>query len=83
MRPAGAPVDPRLLDEAAQWLARLHAGRPSAADLRGCEAWRNQSPEHQRVWQSAEQLSRRFGAVPAAVGPSLLPLSLARPARGP
>ncbi|MFS2054107.1 FecR domain-containing protein [Variovorax sp. CT11-76] len=62
VRPAGAPVDPRLLDEAAQWLARLHAGRPSAADLQGCEAWRNQSPEHQRVWQSAEQLSRRFGA---------------------
>ncbi|MBS74760.1 FecR domain-containing protein [Variovorax sp. CY25R-8] len=72
VRPAGAPVDPRLLDEAAQWLARLHAGRPSAADLQGCEAWRNQSPEHQRVWQSAEQLSRRFGAVPAAVGMPVL-----------
>ncbi|WP_198089124.1 DUF4880 domain-containing protein, partial [Variovorax sp. E3] len=68
---AGA-VDPRLVDEAAQWLARMHAGRFSEADARRCEQWRNQSPDHQRVWRSAEQLSRKFGAVPPAVGMPVL-----------
>ncbi|MEZ2296312.1 FecR domain-containing protein [Variovorax sp. RCC_210] len=65
-------VDARLVDEAAQWLARMHAGRFSEADARRCEQWRNQSPEHQRVWQSAEQLSRKFGAVLPAVGMPVL-----------
>lgn len=65
-------VDARLVDEAAQWLARMHAGRFSEADARRCEQWRNQSAEHQRVWQSAEQLSRKFGAVLPAVGMPVL-----------
>ena len=65
-------VDPRLVDEAAQWLARMHAGHFTEADARRCEQWRNQSADHQRVWRSAEQLSRKFGAVPPAVGMPVL-----------
>ncbi|WP_260396813.1 FecR domain-containing protein [Variovorax sp. KBW07] len=69
---ADGPVDARLVDEAAQWLARMHAGHFTEADAQRCERWRNQSPDHQRVWQSAEQLSRKFGAVPPAVGMPVL-----------
>ena len=69
---AQGAVDPRLVDEAAQWLARMHAGRLSEADAQRWTQWRDQSPEHQRVWHSAEQLSRKFGAVPPAVGMPVL-----------
>lgn len=65
-------VDPRLVNEAAQWLARMHAGRFTEADALRWTQWRDQSPEHQRVWQSAEQLSARFGAVPPGVGMPVL-----------
>lgn len=67
-----AAVDPRLVDEAAQWLARMHAGRLSDADAQRWAQWRDQSPEHRRVWHSAEQLSRKFGAVPPDVGMPVL-----------
>lgn len=65
-------IDPRLVDEAAQWLARMHAGNFTEADAQRCEQWRNQSADHQRVWRSAEQLSRKFGAVPPVVGMPVL-----------
>ena len=69
---AHGAVDPRLVDEAAQWLARMHAGRLSEADAQRWTQWRDQSPAHQRVWHSAEQLSRKFGAVPPGVGMPVL-----------
>ncbi|REN19748.1 DUF4880 domain-containing protein, partial [Mycobacterium tuberculosis] len=52
--------------------ARMHAGRFTEADALRWTQWRDQSPEHQRVWQSAEQLSARFGAVPPGVGMPVL-----------
>jgi transmembrane sensor len=69
---APGAVDPRLVDEAAQWLARMHAGGFSEADASRWAQWRDQSPEHLRVWQSAQQLSLKFGAVPAGVGVPVL-----------
>lgn len=69
---AQGAVDPRLVDEAAQWLARMYAGRLSEADALRWTQWRDQSPEHQRVWHSAEELSRKFGAVPPGLGMPVL-----------
>ncbi|MFW7341299.1 FecR domain-containing protein [Pollutimonas sp. H1-120] len=69
---ACAPADPRLVDEAAQWLVLMHSGNFTEADAQRCEHWRSQSPEHQRVWQSAEQLSLKFGSVPPALGMPVL-----------
>ena len=67
-----AAIDPALVDQAAHWLARMHAGDFSEGERAACEQWRRQSPEHERVWQSAEQLGRSFGMVPAAVGMPVL-----------
>jgi transmembrane sensor len=65
-------IDPALVDQAAHWLARMHASDFSEGERAACEQWRRQSPEHERVWQSAEQLGRSFGLVPAAVGMPVL-----------
>lgn len=69
---AGPPVDQRLVNEAAHWLARLHTSDFAEKDRAALERWRNQSAEHQRVWRSAEQLSHRLGAIPPALGMAVL-----------
>ena len=35
---AGAPIDPRVLEQAADWLMQLHAGDASARQRRDCRA---------------------------------------------
>jgi transmembrane sensor len=67
-----AAIDPALVDQAAHWLARMHASDFSEHERAACDQWRHQSPEHERVWHSAEQLGRHFGLVPAAVGMPVL-----------
>ena len=61
---AGAPIDPRVLEQAADWLMQLHAGDASARQRRDCERWRLSSPEHARAWSRAEKLLGKLGGLP-------------------
>lgn len=67
-RHAGDSVTPAAAKAAAQWLMRLHAGDMSDADHQACARWRASHPDHEFAWQRAEQISRKFGLVPAALG---------------
>ncbi|WP_432241355.1 FecR domain-containing protein [Herbaspirillum robiniae] len=60
---AGA-IDARILDQAAEWLVRLHDGNASEADRRDCHIWQNASPEHARAWARAEALMNKLGTLP-------------------
>lgn len=62
----------RIIDEAADWLARMHGNAMSAADKQAWEQWLQQSPAHQYVWQQAQQLSRQLGGVETTLGMSVL-----------
>ncbi len=62
-----SPLDPRILDEAADWLLRLNAGDVSDADRSSCEHWRAQSPEHARAWARAEMLMKKVDGLPVAL----------------
>lgn len=61
---AGAPIDPQVLEQAADWLMQLHAGDASARQRRDCERWRQSSPEHARAWSRAEKLLGKLGSLP-------------------
>ncbi|QIL79578.1 DUF4880 domain-containing protein [Diaphorobacter sp. HDW4A] len=65
-------VDARILDEAAQWLARCHASDFSTAERDSLARWREQSPVHEDVWQRAQQLKFQLEAVPSSVGMAVL-----------
>jgi len=67
-RPASDSVTPAAAKAAAQWLMRLHAGDMSEADQQACARWRASHPDHEFAWQRAQQISRKFGLVPAALG---------------
>jgi len=65
-------LDPRIVDEAAEWLARLEGGPLDAAGERDLEAWRARSPEHERAWQAARELKALMGRVPKDIGAPVL-----------
>lgn len=46
--------DPRLLEQACAWLAKLQSGAVSVADRQGLAAWRAAAPAHERAWQRAQ-----------------------------
>ncbi|HSC66234.1 MAG TPA: FecR domain-containing protein [Cellvibrio sp.] len=65
-------VNSRVINEAADWLARIHGKALSEEETRAWKQWLKQSPEHQRVWSSAEQLAHQFGRIEPTLGISVL-----------
>lgn len=63
-RPA---IDPRILDEAAEWLVQLHGGGATEAQRQACAQWQRTSPEHGRAWARAEMLVGTLGGLPPAL----------------
>lgn len=68
----GVPVDRKIADRAALWLARLGADDVSAQDIRDCADWRAQDAEHERAWQRAVRVGARLGLIPAHIGKPVL-----------
>lgn len=60
-------IDPRILEEAADWLVRLNDGAAASSDRIACERWRQRSPEHAKAWARAELLMNKFGSLPSAL----------------
>lgn len=61
------PLQARVLDEAAEWLMRLHDSGATDADRAACERWRQADPQHALAWQRAERLLGKLGGLPAAL----------------
>lgn len=68
---AAEPIAPRILDEAADWLVRLHQDA-SEETRRACADWQRQSPQHARAWDRAERLLGHLGSLPPALAMSTL-----------
>lgn len=66
------PVDPAVLDEAAEWLMRLSASDVSDDERSAWSHWRNSSPQRYQAWCRAEQLMSTLGGVPPALAMSAL-----------
>lgn len=63
----GLTVEPRLLDEASDWLMRLHDSALTDAERADFERWRKSSPAHTQAWARAERLMGKLGDLPAAL----------------
>lgn len=59
-----APIDAGALDQAAEWLMRLHDGNASDADRQACHRWQSASPDNARAWARAEALMNKLGGLP-------------------
>lgn len=65
-------MNKQLLDEAAHWLARMHASDFSDSEQAAMEQWSTQSPAHEEVWRSVLKLKRQLQDVPSSVGIAVL-----------
>lgn len=69
---ATAPaLSPRVLEQAADWLMRLHEDG-SAAQRARWQRWHDADPDHARAWQRAERLLALSGQVPPPLAHSAL-----------
>ncbi|MCA1324912.1 FecR domain-containing protein [Herbaspirillum sp. alder98] len=65
MRPDLAPpIDKTVALQAAEYFFVLRAPEATKADIEACARWRAAAPEHERAWQHAQDISRKFGMVP-------------------
>lgn len=62
----------RVIDEAADWLARMHSKNLSDVERNAWKQWLKQSVEHQRVWKNAELLANQFNRLEPKLGMSVL-----------
>jgi transmembrane sensor len=69
------PLDPKVLEEAAEWLMRLSENDLSDTERAQWECWKVSSPERDRAWSRAQLLQRKLGGLP----PSLAMSALDRP----
>lgn len=60
-------IDPRVLDEAADWLTLLAASDATDKDRTACARWQQSSPEHARAWARAEALLGKLSGLPAGL----------------
>lgn len=60
-------IDPRILEQAADWLMRLQDSHLTEADRAAFDTWKQDNPEHLRAWHLAESLMRKLDDVPAAI----------------
>ncbi|WP_260954373.1 FecR domain-containing protein [Pseudomonas citri] len=69
------PLDPKILEEAADWLMRLSERDLSSSEQAEWECWKVSSPERGRAWSRAQLLQSKLGGLP----PSLAMSALDRP----
>lgn len=69
------PLDPKVLEEAAEWLMRLSENDLSDTERAQWECWKVSSPERDRAWSRAQLLQSKLGGLP----PSLAMSALDRP----
>lgn len=67
-----AGIDAAALDQAAEWLMRLHQGDATDADRQACRQWQNASADNARAWARAEALMSRLGGLPPALAMPVL-----------
>jgi len=60
--------DPRLVDQAIQWMIKLRFNVADDASTAAFERWLYTSAEHQQVWQRVATMNDEFSHLPAQVG---------------
>ncbi|MBP0600860.1 FecR domain-containing protein [Herbaspirillum sp. LeCh32-8] len=65
---APTPLDPDIVRQAANWMARLWADDATPEDAAACSQWRNQRYEHELAWQRMQALGQKFTSLPDPAG---------------
>lgn len=55
-----------LIEQAIAWSVKLHAGTDTRHLTQACDAWRAEAADHERAWQSIQQIEAPFVSMAAA-----------------
>lgn len=69
-RDDGRAVEPRIVEQAAAWMACLQSGVATETDESACLRWRQAHPDHERAWQRMQGLSRDVRQSAAGIHPA-------------
>jgi len=61
-----------IIQQAAEWVARIEGGELSNTEQQKLLLWREQSQEHERAWDAALQLKHMFDSVPTDLSKRVL-----------
>lgn len=74
--PASPPVRPSIemaiLQQAANWMARLWSEKANEQDFADCAQWRAAHPDHERAWQQLEVFQQKLDCVPRELARQVL-----------
>ena len=65
-------IDANILEEAADWMVRLHSGSATSEDRAALAGWRKRSAAHEQAWQRAQDFLGSFRDVPADIARTAL-----------
>jgi transmembrane sensor len=71
-RRSDSQLDPKVLEEAAEWLMRLGESDLSDTERAEWECWRVSSPERHLAWARAQLLQSKLGGLPPSLAMSVL-----------
>jgi transmembrane sensor len=60
-------IDTAILEEAADWMVRLHSGSATSQDRMAVDGWRARSAVHEQAWQRAQAFLGSFRELPADI----------------
>ena len=58
-------TNPQVLEAAISWKSCLTSGLATPKQLADCQRWREENPEHEKVWQRLVAIEARFKSLPA------------------
>ncbi len=70
-RDGAQPIDPKIVTQAATWLAIMQSGIAGPTDQLACQRWRDAHPDHERAWQRMSALSQDVRKGTAGLTPTL------------
>jgi transmembrane sensor len=65
--PAQQALDPAIVRQAAEWMARMWSGEASDEARAACERWRASHPDHERAWTRLQAFEGKLLGVPREV----------------
>ncbi|MEI2416016.1 FecR domain-containing protein [Orrella sp. JC864] len=72
--------DEAVVQQAAQWMARLWSGQAGETERAACARWRAAHPDHELAWRRLLAVEEKFGGVPADIARHALRQPAPKPA---
>lgn len=70
--PPSSTTDPKIFEEAANWIVKFQSGDINQHDQQAFERWRMQSAAHRAAWRQIESVLKTFKQVTPEIGHSTL-----------